>query len=147
MTFVNGLFCVAQKKVLITGGSRGIGLMIAEGYAKAGAQVVIASRSEEGLIKACNQINEALPADAKHKVTHFPVDVSNRTSCTELIQKVSELYGMLDVYIYYFIFLYLWLYFSFVLQVLYAFMYQPPPLNPKPLTPKPYTSNPNPNPI
>ena len=58
-------------------------------------------RSKEGLIKACNQINKALPADAKHKVTHFPVNVSDRTSCTELVQNIFELYGMLVVYIYY----------------------------------------------
>ena len=41
---VESLFSVTGKSVLVTGGSRGIGFMIAEGFVRAGASVTISSR-------------------------------------------------------------------------------------------------------
>ncbi len=43
------LFDVSGKTAVVTGGSRGIGLMIARGVVQAGVRIVIASRKEEEL--------------------------------------------------------------------------------------------------
>ncbi len=58
------LFDVSAKTVLVTGGSRGIGRMIAAGFAERGAKVYISSRKEAELRKAAGEIGAtALPAD------------------------------------------------------------------------------------
>jgi len=51
------LFNVAGKNVLITGGSRGIGLMIADSFAKAGANIFLTSRDAN----ACRNVADQIP--------------------------------------------------------------------------------------
>src|SRR5947208_1423909 len=46
------LFDIAGKTAVVTGGGRGIGLMIARGLVRAGAHVVIASRKQDDLAAA-----------------------------------------------------------------------------------------------
>jgi NAD(P)-dependent dehydrogenase (short-subunit alcohol dehydrogenase family) len=63
-----GLFAVDGKTVLVTGGSRGIGLMIAQGFVEAGAHVIVSSRKAdvcESVARRLSEIGrcEAIPAD------------------------------------------------------------------------------------
>src|SRR5512146_2265499 len=65
---VPDLFSVAGKTALITGGSRGIGLMIARGLLEAGARVYISSRKKAACEEAAQALRQAgeclsLPAD------------------------------------------------------------------------------------
>lgn len=65
---MSGLFSVEGKSVLVTGGSRGIGLMIARGFVEAGARVIIASRKADVCQRAAEELSrigscEAIPAD------------------------------------------------------------------------------------
>ncbi|MEU8262470.1 SDR family oxidoreductase [Micromonospora sp. NPDC048999] len=65
------LFSVEGKAVLVTGGSRGIGLMIARGFVQAGAKVIISSRKAdvcEAVAKELSAVGqcEAIPADLSH---------------------------------------------------------------------------------
>jgi NAD(P)-dependent dehydrogenase (short-subunit alcohol dehydrogenase family) len=55
---VDQLFSVSGKNVVVTGGSRGIGYMIAEGFVRAGARVIITARK----IEACHEAAERLSA-------------------------------------------------------------------------------------
>jgi len=65
---VADLFSVAGKVALVTGGSRGIGLMIASGLVDAGAKVYVASRKKEECDRAAAELSKrgscvALPGD------------------------------------------------------------------------------------
>ena len=65
---VADLFSVSGKVALVTGGSRGIGLMIASGLASAGAKVYVASRKKEECDRAAAELSKlgtcvALPGD------------------------------------------------------------------------------------
>ncbi len=62
------LFSIEGKSALITGGSRGIGLMMAKGYVQAGAKVYISSRKADVCQKVAEELSQkgtciALPAD------------------------------------------------------------------------------------
>src|SRR5881296_742243 len=65
---VDDLFSVEGKTAVVTGGSRGIGLMIARAYVEAGARVYISSRKAEVCERAAGELSRdgdcvALPAD------------------------------------------------------------------------------------
>jgi len=55
-TAVERLFSVSGKRVLITGGTRGVGLMIARAMSEAGAQLIVASRKPEACAAAAAEL-------------------------------------------------------------------------------------------
>ena len=65
---MSDLFSIAGKTALVTGGSRGIGLMIARGYVEAGATVYISSRKTDVCDEVAAELSKigtcvSLPAD------------------------------------------------------------------------------------
>ncbi|MDH3194627.1 MAG: SDR family oxidoreductase [Acidimicrobiia bacterium] len=86
------LFDVRGKRVLITGGSRGIGLMIATGFVEAGASVLIASRKAS----VCLEVAEGL--SKLGDCVGVGVDLSAAAGVQLLSDKTEELWdGRLDV--------------------------------------------------
>lgn len=84
------LFSVVNKNVLVTGGSRGVGFMIAKGFKEAGANVIITSRDE----KACAE------AAAKLQCQYIASNVSTREGCEALAHNVTGMFqNRLDVLI------------------------------------------------
>src|SRR5262249_21747892 len=85
------LFDLTGKTALVTGGSRGIGLMIARGLLDAGARVAISSRKAD----ACEQAKAELQ---KHgEVIALPVDVSSEAGCIQLADALREQWGTLQI--------------------------------------------------
>jgi NAD(P)-dependent dehydrogenase (short-subunit alcohol dehydrogenase family) len=101
----NTLFSVAGKNVLVTGGSRGIGLMIAQGYAAAGANVVLTSRDEKACRDAIAQIQQQQNSHSSEPCQnctpqYVTSSLSTREGCEELANKVEKIFhGRLDILI------------------------------------------------
>jgi len=88
---VNNLFTIKGKTALITGGSRGIGLMIAEGYVKAGVKVYISSRNEQ----VCAQVEKEL--SAKGECMAIPADISTNEGRAIIVNEITNQEGKLDI--------------------------------------------------
>src|SRR5215211_1831003 len=86
-----GLFDVDGKTVLVTGGSRGIGLMIARGFVEAGAHVIISSRKADVCEAVARELSAAGRCDA------LPVDLSSTAGADELAASIRERFPSLDV--------------------------------------------------
>ncbi|KAK4514012.1 uncharacterized protein ATC70_006019 [Mucor velutinosus] len=87
------LFNVENKVVLVTGGSRGIGEMIATGFVSAGAKVYISSRS----VEACEKVATELNAKGPGKCISLPADLQKADEVKRLVQELSEKEDHLDV--------------------------------------------------
>ena len=77
---VGELFGVEGKTVLVTGGARGIGLMIAAGFVANGARVYIASRSKD----ACEAAAKQLTAEGPGTCVALSEDLSTEAGCVNL---------------------------------------------------------------
>ena len=81
---VKDLFNVKGKVVLVTGGSRGIGLMIAEGFVTHGAKVYISARKQEELDEAQGEL-------AKHGTAiAIRADLSTEAGCEALAAEIAK---------------------------------------------------------
>lgn len=87
------LFSIEGKTALITGGSRGIGLMMARGFVESGAKVYISSRKRD----VCHQVAEEL--SKRGTCIAIPADVSTDEGLQELVTGYTEKEQQLDVLI------------------------------------------------
>lgn len=87
------MFELADRSVLVTGGSKGIGRGIASVFARAGANVAIAARSTGDLDEAVG----ALDGLGAGRVIGVQTDVSDRQACGDMAAAVIEAFGGLDV--------------------------------------------------
>ena len=80
------------KKILITGGSRGIGKAIAELFVANGAALMLSARSLDELVKTKDEL-----AKKGGRVEICPADVSKKEDAKRLIEKTLETFGDIDV--------------------------------------------------
>jgi len=76
---IESLFSIRGKVALVTGGSRGIGLMIARGYVAAGATVYISSRSADVCDKVADELSKI------GRCVSLPHDLSTVDGVTALV--------------------------------------------------------------
>ncbi|KAF9977870.1 hypothetical protein BGZ73_004625 [Actinomortierella ambigua] len=80
------LFDVKGKVALVTGGSRGIGLMIAHGFVANGVKVYISSRSA----KACDQVAAELTKLGPGECISLPADLQSMDDVKKLVAELSK---------------------------------------------------------
>jgi NAD(P)-dependent dehydrogenase (short-subunit alcohol dehydrogenase family) len=85
------LFSVAGQVVLVTGGSRGIGRALAEGFSSRGADVVICSQSPQSVEAAVSEMQLA-----GMKVTGLVCNVSDENQIAETVSAVISSRGRID---------------------------------------------------
>ncbi|GFH00154.1 3-oxoacyl-ACP reductase [Mycolicibacterium hippocampi] len=90
---LEAMFSVADKSVVVTGGSKGIGLGIASVFASADAHVAIAARSRADLDTAVAELDEL----GTGRVIGVETDVSDPGSCTAMAAAVVDAFGGIDV--------------------------------------------------
>jgi len=92
---VADIFSVANQVVLVSGGTRGIGYAIAEGFARRGALVVVTGRTAE----AANEAAAKLRAEAMFPPIGVACDVADGEQVKRLAASVLEMFGRVDVLI------------------------------------------------
>lgn len=89
---IKGLFSLEGRVALVTGGSRGIGRMIAEGFLASGAKVYICARKAE----ACNAAAAELSLHGGTCIS-LPFDLSTVAACKALADELRQREPHLDI--------------------------------------------------
>jgi NADP-dependent 3-hydroxy acid dehydrogenase YdfG len=79
---------MTQKKIFISGGSKGIGLAIAKRFYEEGWLVIICARGEKGL----QQAKEIMP-----EIHTYTCDMSDKKEVKELGKELTQTFGALDI--------------------------------------------------
>jgi NAD(P)-dependent dehydrogenase (short-subunit alcohol dehydrogenase family) len=85
------LFSISGKTALVTGGTRGIGKMIAEGFVEAGAKVYIASRKAEVVAEVAEELS------LKGTCIGIAADLSTEAECRRLADEIASREDHLDI--------------------------------------------------
>jgi NAD(P)-dependent dehydrogenase (short-subunit alcohol dehydrogenase family) len=88
---LSDLFSMQGKVALVTGGSRGIGLMIARGFVEAGARVYISSRKAD----ACEKV--AAELSKRGTCVALPIDLQGEANARRLADELARRESALHV--------------------------------------------------
>ncbi|MCK9516541.1 MAG: SDR family oxidoreductase [Ottowia sp.] len=87
---VRELFDLTGKTALVTGGSRGLGLQIAQALGEAGARIMISSRKAETLEQATAQLQDA-GIDARWIAANCAVEEETRRLADETLERMGAI--------------------------------------------------------
>ena len=88
---LNDLFSIRGKTAVITGGTRGIGLMIAEAYVRAGVKVYVSSRKADVCAEVASRLSEI------GECIGIPADLSTEAECRRLAEEIMAREPRLDI--------------------------------------------------
>ena len=91
---LNSLLDFSGRTAIVTGGTRGIGRAVAEGFAAAGANVVVASRKPDACAETQAHL-ESMGADA----LGIPINMGDADSADQLVQATVGRFGAIDIVI------------------------------------------------
>jgi NAD(P)-dependent dehydrogenase (short-subunit alcohol dehydrogenase family) len=83
---------ITGRVVLITGGSRGLGLLLAREYARRGAKLALVARDPAALERAADELRAA-----GVEVLVAACDVGDEAQVFSMLERVAERYGHIDV--------------------------------------------------
>lgn len=92
MNDVNNLFSLSEQVALVTGSTQGLGYQIAQGLGKAGARIIVHSRSEEKARKTAQTLTGA-GLDAGWVC----FDINDQKKCEDVFSNIQQQYGRLDI--------------------------------------------------
>ena len=86
-------FRLDGRRALVTGGARGLGRVMAEALAEAGADVAVASRT----LDACQAAAQEIARATGRRTAAFAVDLSRSSEITRLAGEVDRDFGPVDI--------------------------------------------------
>lgn len=86
------MFSLKDRVAIITGGGRGIGQAVALGFSRAGARVVVASRTASELEETASKVRAA-----GGQALAVPTDVTDETSIQGLVKKTLAEFKQIDI--------------------------------------------------
>ncbi|NMF00598.1 SDR family oxidoreductase [Aneurinibacillus aneurinilyticus] len=90
---ISQLFDLTGKTAIITGGGRGLGAQIAQGYAEAGANLVLCSRR----VESCEDTAERIIHEAGVQCLALPCDVREPQDVQRIVDQTLERFGNIDI--------------------------------------------------
>ena len=94
MTSITDLFSLDGKVAIVTGASSGLGVAFAQGFAEAGADVVLGARRVDKLADTA-----ALVERAGRRAIAVATDVASPKACQQLVDSAMDAFGRVDVLI------------------------------------------------
>jgi gluconate 5-dehydrogenase len=89
---IKELFDLSNRVAIVTGGSRGLGLEMAEGLAESGASLMLCARREEWLTPTVKEMRER-----GFQAEGVLCDVSNQGDVQRVVDRTIEVYGKVDI--------------------------------------------------
>lgn len=86
------MIALKDKKVIITGGGRGIGRAIALAFAKEGADICVTARTHSEIENVAKEIRQL-----GRKSLAIPADVTNEKDVKQVVQKTIATFGRVDI--------------------------------------------------